>query len=203
MLDSPGALNLPGYANDNVEGFLYPATYEIEADSDATAILNQMVGKFNEVATAIDLENRADAAGLDPYDVVITASLLEAEGIPADFGKVSRVVANRLEEGMPLQFDSTSNYASGTDNIQLTEAQKQDDNPYNSYLNYGLPPTPIGQPGEAALEAALEPEPGNWLYFVTVNPTTKTTKFTASYQEFLTYVQELNAYLRAQPSASP
>ena len=203
VLDSPGALNLPGYANDNVEGFLYPATYEIEADSDATAILNQMVGKFNEVATAIDLENRADAAGLDPYDVVITASLLEAEGIPADFGKVSRVVANRLEEGMPLQFDSTSNYASGTDNIQLTEAQKQDDNPYNSYLNYGLPPTPIGQPGEAALEAALEPEPGNWLYFVTVNPTTKTTKFTASYQEFLTYVQELNAYLRAQPSASP
>lgn len=203
VLAAPQSLNLPAYADDNAEGFLFPATYEIEPGSDATAILSQMVAKFNEEAQAMNLEDRADAAGLDPYDVVITASLLEAEGIPEDFGKVSRVVANRLEEGMPLQFDSTSNYASDTDNIQLTEAQKADDNPYNTYLNYGLPPTPIGQPGKAALEAALAPATGDWLYFVTVNPSTKTTKFTASYKEFLTYVEELNAYLRTQPSASP
>ena len=203
VLAAPESLNLPAYADGNPEGFLYPATYEIEPGSDATAILSQMVAKFNAEAQAMNLADRADAAGLDPYDVVITASLLEAEGIPEDFGKVARVVANRLEEGMPLQFDSTSNYASGTDNIQLTEAQKDDDNPYNTYLNYGLPPTPIGQPGKAALEAALEPESGDWLYFVTVNPSTKVTKFTASYKEFLTYVEELNAYLRTQPSASP
>ncbi len=203
-LQDPQALGLPEHSNGNAEGFLFPATYEIPPAATAASILKQMVDKFNEVAADINLESRAKQEGITPYQAVTIASLLEAEGVPADFGKVSRVVENRISEGMPLQFDSTSNYASKASNIQLTDSQKDEDTPYNTYKNKGLPPTPIGQPGKAALEAALSPEPGDWLYFVTVDPGKKITKFTASYKEFLGYVDELNAYLRENPpSKSP
>jgi UPF0755 protein len=111
--------------------------------------------------------------------------LLEGEGQPEHFGRVARVIENRFEQKMPLQFDSTVNYGLGTSEISLTQSQLDTQTPYNSYLNPGLPPTPIGSPGEAALRAALDPPPGNWLYFVTVNPDTGETRFSKSYQEFL------------------
>ncbi len=193
-----GDLGLPAYAKGNAEGFLYPATYEVQPKSTATDILKQMVAKFNEVAAKLNLEQRAVESGRSPYDVVITASLLEGEGTPTDFPKIARVVDNRLAKGMPLQFDSTLNYATKSSNIQLSKEQLELDSPYNSYKNKGLPPTPIGQPGEAALSAALAPEAGDWLYFVTVDPEKKVTKFTASYEEFQTFVQELNANLKKQ-----
>lgn len=191
----PSNLGLPSWANGNPEGFLYPATYEFQPDSSALTLMQGMVAKFNEVAKAINLEGEAANQGLDPYDVVITASLVEAEGGAEDFGKVARVVRNRLEQGMPLQFDSTSNYASDSSNIQLTDEQKYEDTPYNTYLYTGLIPTPINQPGEAALKAALFPEEGDWLFFVSVNPDKKITKFTADYEEFLGFSDELLNYL--------
>ena len=191
-----GGLGLPVYAKGNAEGFLYPATYEVQPKEGAADILKQMIAKFNEVAAKLNLEQQAIASGRSPYDVVITASLLEGEGTPTDFPKIARVVDNRLEKGMPLQFDSTLNYATKSSNIQLTKEQLALDSPYNSYKNKGLPPTPIGQPGEAALKAALSPEAGDWLYFVTVDPDKKITKFTASYEEFQTFVQELNSNLK-------
>lgn len=206
-LKNPSELGLPVYANGNAEGFLFPSTYEFQPSATATSVLQQMIGQFNSVAARINLESEAEAQGISPYDVVITASLLEAEGQPQDFGKVSRVVRNRLAQGMPLQFDSTSNYGSNSSNINLTQDQKNEDTPYNTYLNNGLTPTPIGQPGEAALLAALEPEPGDWIFFVTVDPDKKITKFTADYQEHLAFVEEFNQYLAAHPelyaSASP
>lgn len=188
-------LGLPVWANGNAEGFLFPATYEFGPDSTAAGLLQTMVSTFNATAKEIDLEGRAAAAGREPYDIVIEASLVEAEGIPEDFAKVATVINNRMAAGMPLQFDSTSNYASDSSNIQLSEAQLAEDTPYNTYLNTGLTPTPINQPGRAALEAVLEPEPGPWIYFVATDPDAKITKFTDDYQEHLRNVDEMFAKL--------
>lgn len=194
-LDSPDTLGLPAYANGNAEGFLFPATYEYQPNSTAEGILTQMVSTFNQVAAEIDLEGRAANEGRDPYDIVIEASLVEAEGIPEDFAKVATVIDNRMEQGMPLQFDSTSNYASDEANIQLSERQLAEDTPYNTYKYTGLTPTPINQPGQAALEAVLDPEPGPWIYFVATDPDAKITKFTDDYQEHLANVDEMFANL--------
>lgn len=202
VLKNPASLGLPAYANNNAEGFLYPATYEVAPDATAESVLQEMVATFNKNAAEIRLEQRAATQGRNPYDIVIIASLLDAEGTPNDYGKIARVVSNRLAQGMPLQFDSTVNYSSNSSNIQLTQEQLASDSPYNTYKIKGLPPTPIGQADRNAMEAALDPTPGDWLFFVTVNPSTKETKFTASYQEFLGFVDELNDYLRANPQTT-
>ena len=194
-LDKPRDLGLPDWAKDNAEGFLFPATYEVAGDEDAEALLKTLVSRFNQASTDIGLEDRADALGITPYDALIIASLVQAEGVPNDFAKVARVIYNRLEAGMPLQFDSTVSYALGIDEISLDADQLATDSPYNTYENAGLPPTPINSPGEAAIEAALSPARGKWLYFVAVNPDTKETKFTKSYEKFLEYKAQFQQYL--------
>jgi UPF0755 protein len=128
------------------------------------------------------------------YEIVIIASLVEAEARDAeDFGKVARVVYNRLDQGMALQFDSTVNYALNADKEIVSNQDLGVDSPYNTYKNQGLPPGPIDSPGLAALQAAVNPTPGNWLYFVTTNPKTGETKFTDSYAQFLKYKDELKS----------
>ena len=143
----------------------------------------------------MDLVQRAQALNRSPYEILTVASLLEAEVRPADFTKVARVIYNRLDAGMPLQLDSTVAYATGADDLMLTQEQMDTASPYNTYLNTGLPPTPINSPGEAALDAALSPAQGPWLYFVTVNPKTGETKFAKGYQRFLRLKAELQANL--------
>jgi len=96
---------------------------------------------------------------------------------------------------MPLQFDSTVSYALGIAELQLSAEQLETDSPYNTYQVEGLPPTPINSPGEAAIEAALDPAKAKWLYFVTVNPGTKETKFAKDYDRFLTLKAQLQEYL--------
>ncbi len=189
-LKDPEPLGLPDYAKGNAEGFLYPATYEVPPDAEAGDVLKQMFASYNAAAekTGVMRTKRA------PYDIVIIASLIEGEARhPDDFGKVARVVYNRLEQGMPLQFDSTVNYALKADKELVTIDDLGTDSPYNTYQHTGLPPAPISSPGEAALTAAVNPTPGDWLYFVTVNPQTGETKFTASYDEFLDFKQELKS----------
>ncbi|NEE28173.1 endolytic transglycosylase MltG, partial [Streptomyces sp. SID7982] len=118
-------------------------------------------------------------------------SIVQAEAdTPADMGKVARVVYNRLLKDMPLQMDSTINYALKRSTLDTTTADTQLDSPYNSYRIKGLPPTPIGNPGEEALRAAVRPTPGPWLYFVTVGP--GDTRFTDSYDEQQKNVEEFN-----------
>lgn len=190
-------LGLPSYANGNVEGFLFPATYEFAPGTSAEQMISEMLAKFNAEAIKIDLEKRAQALGRTPYEIVTIASLLEGEGTPQDFGKVAQVVYNRLAEPMPLQFDSTVNYGLGKADVILTTELLKTDTPYNSYLRVGLPPTPINGPGALSLEAALTPEPGDWLYFVTVDLNTKESKFTSSYREFLRFKDELLAFCDA------
>lgn len=187
---SAAQLGLPDYAKGNPEGFLYPATYDVQPNADAASVLQQL---FEAYATA------AAKAGVDrtnrtPEEIVIIASLVEAEARnPEDFGKVARVVYNRLQQGMPLQFDSTVNYALKADKQIVTYEDLSADSAYNTYQHTGLPPAPINSPGLAAMTAAVNPTPGDWLYFVTVDPQKGTTKFTGDYQEFLKFKNELKS----------
>jgi UPF0755 protein len=192
----PRELGLPAYANGRLEGFLYPSRYDIHDATDARTALREMVARFRAEAAALRLEERAAALGMSPYQVLIVASLVQAEARhPQDFGKVSRVIYNRLggrfEWERRLQFDSTVNYARKTRQLRLSlreiEALRS---PYNTYTRTGLPPTPVDNPGRAAIEAALAPTPGDWRYFVTVNPATGETRFTADYRQFLVWKEE-------------
>lgn len=181
----PGALGLPPYANGKAEGFLYPATYEIDPTTSATDALATMVARFNQEAGQINLAEGAQALGRSPYDVVTVASMIEKEAkIPADYPKVARVVYNRLAKSMPLQFDSTINYVLPERKGHLSNADLQTPSPYNTYLHPGLPPGPIDSPGEQALQAALHPAQGDWIYFITIDAQGDSA-FTASYPEFL------------------
>ncbi len=189
-LSDPEDLGLPAWARDRPEGFLFPATYDIAGDETATGLLQSFVKRFNQASAEVGLEERASTVGLRPYKVLIVASLLQAEVAPADFAKAARVVYNRLDAGMPLQFDSTVSYALGIKEIQLNAEQLSTESPYNTYTTKGLPPGPINSPGEAALRAALEPADGDWLYFVSVDPAAGITKFTKDYDEFLVFKRE-------------
>ncbi len=193
------SLGLPKYANGNVEGFLFPATYEFAPGTTAEQMISAMLARFNSEAARMDLESRAKAMGRTPYEIVTIASLLEGEGHPRDFTKVAQVVYNRLAEPMRLQFDSIVNYGLGIADVLLTTELLNTDTPYNSYLRDGLPPTPINGPGAEALEAALTPAVGDWLYFITVDLSTQETKFTRSYPEFLIYKDELLAFCDTNP----
>jgi UPF0755 protein len=113
---------------------------------------------------------------LSAYEALIVASLVEGEGIPSDFAKIARVVYNRLKEPMPLEFDSTTNYGRELagkprkSSAQFTRAELRDpSNPYRTHDKPGLPPGPIANPGKAALDAAVLPAGGPWLYFVRID----------------------------------
>lgn len=185
ILEDPSVLDLPAVANNNLEGFLFPATYEIEKNATAQSVIQKMVDRFRQAYTELELSRRAAAAGRSVREIIIIASILELEGKVGDYPKISRVIENRLKVGMLLQMDSTVNYALGTKELQLTLEQLKNPSLFNTYVHKGLPPGPIGNPGEAALEAALEPAPGAWLYFVTTNPKKGITEFAVTYEEFL------------------
>ncbi len=181
VLASPAALGLPSYANNRPEGYLFPATYSVQPKMTAADVLRAMVQQFNTEAARINLTATARRVNLTPVEAVIVASLVQAEGGKvADFPKIARVIYNRLDVSMPLQLDSTVMYALHTYGILATNQQIKTASPYNTYLHKGLPPGPIDSPGLAAINAALHPAHGNWLYFVTVDPKTRRTEFTAS-----------------------
>lgn len=189
------SLGLPKWANGNAEGFLFPATYEFPPKSSAKDMIKTMIDRWHQAAKELRFTDMAKKTGYSPYEVMVIASLVQAEGHPDDYGKVSRVVYNRLAAGMPLQFDATVNYALKKTDINLSPEEIATSSPYNTYQNTGLPPTPINQPGQAAMAAALEPDDGDWLYFVAVNPDTGETKFTADYNEFLKFKAQFEKYI--------
>ena len=173
------------FSNRKIEGLLYPAFYSKSKTDSAKTMLQDMVNRFEASTQGLTWEYLK----YKPYELLTIASLVESEGIPIDFPKVARVIYNRLEIGMPLQFDSTVHYIfDRRGEIQLSIQDTKVKNPYNTFQNRGLPPGPIGSPTRAAIEAALNPESGPWLYFVTVLP--KQTKFTADYDEFLKFKAE-------------
>jgi UPF0755 protein len=197
-LQDPTQLGLPVWAKNRPEGFMFPATYDLTGDESAESLLQNFVKRFDQASSETDLVSRAVKIGRTPYEVLIVASLLQGEGTPNDFAKIARVVYNRLDAGMPLQFDSTVAYGLGITRLNLTQEQLDSTSPYNTYVVKGLPPTPINSPGDAAIEAALNPANGKWLYFVTVNPDTKETKFAKTYEKFLRLKSEYQEYVKSK-----
>lgn len=185
---NPAALGLPPWARNRLEGFLFPATYDVEPGTSAVEVLSDMVSRFLVAAEETALEARAAELGVSPYELVTIASLVEAETPKDDQrGKVARVVFNRLKIRQRLEFDSTIRYAyalRGVDKKRLLFRDLDIDSPFNTYRRSGLPPTPINSPGEAALLAAAEPEPGPWLYFVVIDKAGNSA-FSDNYQQFL------------------
>ena len=182
-LDNPGELGLPADAEGNPEGFLYPATYTIEPGTTARELLQQMVARGLEVEEELDIETRAQALGYTRTEILTIASILEYEVDTDDFARGARVIYNRLDVGEALRMDSTVHYISGrSGDVFTTDEERNSDSPYNTYRFPGLPPGPIGSPGEASIEAALNPESGDWMYFV-ADPETGETTFTNTYAE--------------------
>lgn len=198
-LAKPQTLGLPSYAKNKPEGFLFPDTYELTNTASATAVLKQMTGRFGQVSDEIDLEGRAKAMKMSPLEIVIVASIIEAEvNREEDRPKVARVLYNRLNKGMKLQLDSTVLYAvHKSGKLTTTDADRANKSAYNTYVHAGLPPGPIAAPGKQALQAAANPTPGGWYYWVAVNPDTGETKFAKNKAEHDRYVREFQAWCQA------
>jgi UPF0755 protein len=174
----------------NLEGFLFPDTYRIEEgdEADEQALLQQMVERFDAVATEAGYRESESAVGLTPYQLVIVASIIEREAkVAEDRPKVARVIYNRLAQGIPLGIDATLLYAIGHKET-LTESDLATDTPYNTRLYPGLPPTPIAMPSQESIEAAINPEPGPWLYYVLIEDDRHF--FTDDFDEFNRVAQE-------------
>lgn len=203
-LGNASGLGLPDWAEGNPEGYLFPATYELQPDDRPIDILAKMVSRWRQAADDSDLEARAAELGRTPQEIMTIASLVEAEGRGDDMARISRVIWNRLEgpgskggtNGL-LQIDAAVNYAldrKGTIRLTTAEIDSVADSPYNTYKHVGLPPTPIGNPGDDSITAATAPADGDWYYYVTVDLATGETKFTSSYDEFLVFKAEYNRY---------
>ncbi|PYC76355.1 endolytic transglycosylase MltG [Streptomyces tateyamensis] len=193
-------LGLPDYAAGNPEGLLFPATYSVTGETTPLSLLQQMVHHGAGEFTTAGLDE--GSGRLTAYQVLVVASLVQGESDnPEDMAKVARVVYNRLAKQLPLQLDSTINYALGRTTLHTSVTDTQLDSPYNTYRAPGLPPTPIDNPGHDALAAALNPAPGDWLYFVTVRP--GDTRFTDSEEQHRKNVDEFNAYQAQHGSPAP
>jgi UPF0755 protein len=182
----PAELGLPDYAENQLEGFLFPATYEVQPGATAADVLTMLVDRFKQAADTVGLEQGAKELGLTPYEVVIVASLIEREvKFDDEYGKVARVVYNRLDQGIPLGIDAAIAFGVGKNAGEpLTKSDLAKDTPYENRRQRGLPPTPIASPGEATLMGALNPDDGDILYYVLATQEGRTF-FTSSYQEFL------------------
>lgn len=161
------ALGLPEYAEGRLEGFLFPATYELEPGTTAVQALSQMVDRFEQAAETVGLEEGARALGRTPYEIVIVASLIEREvKFDDEYPRVAQVVYNRLEQGERIDIDAAVLYGLGRTSGGLTRSDLDSDSPYNLRKFKGLPPTPISSPGEATLAGALDPSGGDELFYV-------------------------------------
>ncbi|MDQ3978446.1 MAG: endolytic transglycosylase MltG [Actinomycetota bacterium] len=155
--------------SNNLEGLILPETYFLGKDDDETAILRRMVETFDQAATELGLVTGAARNRVTPYEVVIIASMVEREArLPEERGQISRVIYNRLANDMRLQIDATVLYALGERKNVVLFSDLEVNSPYNTYKVDGLPPGPIASPGRKALEAAISPAPGPWLYYVLI-----------------------------------
>ena len=161
------ALELPSYAKGKLEGFLFPDTYDLEPDTTAADLIESMVDEYKTAVDDAGLVQKAAAANLSPYEMVIVGSLVEKETQQADErGKVARVIYNRLDQDFFLGIDASVRYGLGKFTGALSVADLAKDTPYNNRIHKGLPPTPIANPGIASLQAAVAPAKGPWLYYV-------------------------------------
>ena len=162
---APSPSAMPPGAIEPYEGLLFPDTYYLGPDSTPEELLTQMVTRFDEVLTRLGYGAAPQTVGMSAYQTVVLASLIEREArVGSERAKISRVIHNRLAANWFLGIDASIVYVTG--NTQLTLTDLQTESPYNTRLVKGLPPTPIGSPGKASLEAAMAPLPGQWMYYV-------------------------------------
>ena len=178
----------------SLEGYLFPATYDLDKSLTAKQILQMMVNRMTE---------ELDAAGVAPnkrHEVLTLASVIQKEARKTgDFYKVSRVFLNRIANGMHLQSDATVSYGSGGTTVTTTDAERADPNLYNTYVHAGLPVGPISAPGSLAIDAALHPAAGDWLYFCAINLKTGETVFSKTFAEHQRAVAQWQQWMRENP----
>jgi UPF0755 protein len=160
------------HGTPDLEGFLFPATYDMDPGAPATRLVEEQLTAFQENFGAEDV-SRAKALGVTPYGLLTVASMVEREAqVPGDRAKIAAVIYNRLKAGMPLGIDAAIYYAVEMEkNIptythELTESQLQINSAYNTRTHTGLPPTPISNPGSASIQAAAHPARVPYLYYV-------------------------------------
>ncbi|MBF8185155.1 endolytic transglycosylase MltG [Nonomuraea sp. K274] len=191
-----GEFDLPSYARNKLEGYAFPATYEFQPKTTPAEMLAAMVKRFNQTAESADLQGGAKDLGRTPHEIMVIASIVQAEGGRyEDMPKIARVIYNRLDHKPPmrLRMDSTVFYGLGTYGTAATNADLESDSKYNTYKFDGLPPGPISNPGDHAIEAALNPAKGDWLYFVATDPKSNVTKFATTEAEFQVLLNEYRA----------
>lgn len=149
-----------------LEGMVLPGVYDVKPGWSAEEVLKEVLSSSAAQFEAAGLPDAAKATKRKPYEIVVIASIVEREAVTHDFGKVSRVIYNRLDENMRLEMDSTINYVLDRPHIRTSPEDRARPGPYNSYRNTTLPPTPISSPSPEAITAALKPPQGSWLYFV-------------------------------------
>lgn len=195
----PQALGLPKWVGKNIEGYLYPDTYDMINVETAEEALQMMTDEYMQVAKQLNVEAGAKNNGMTAQEIMALAAIVEAEvNRDADRPKVARVIYNRLNQGWKLGMDSTVHYAVGkTGSVTTSAEDRANPSPYNTYLHPGLPPGPIGSPSRKSIEAALNPADGNWMYFVTINLETGETVFAVNDQEHAANVAKYQAYCQA------
>ncbi|KAA9151469.1 endolytic transglycosylase MltG [Microbacterium lushaniae] len=189
----PSAYGVP---SDSLEGWLFPATYTFDPAATPSDVIARLV------ARTVESLDQAGVPEADRQRVLTVASIVEREGRPDDFAKVSRVIQNRLDQGMKLQMDSTAQYGYGelhAGSASTSDEAQFDDNPWNTYVIDGLPAGPIANPGDAAIEAAMHPADGPWLFFVTVNLDTGETVFTTTADEHEAARQQWISWCKDNP----
>jgi UPF0755 protein len=187
-----------GVQAQSLEGWLFPALYEFDPGVTATQVIQRMVDRTRESLAA------AGVPAGDEERVLTIASIIQREGRTDDFAKVSRVIQNRLDIDMKLQMDSTAQYGYGSlhEGVVSSSAEAlEDPNPWNTYVNTGLPVTPIASPNDAAIKAAMNPADGPWIYFVTIDLSTGETQFSETYEEHQAGIEKWRSWCRENPDA--
>jgi UPF0755 protein len=175
-----------------LEGLILPGDYDVAPGADAKTLLASVMLASTARWNSSDIITAAAGQHLTPYQAATVASVVEREGITADMPQVARVVFNRLARKMKWEMDSTVNYALNRAQIATSAADRANPSAYNTYAHAGMPPTPISSPSVAALDATVDPAPGNWLFFVKVDKAGKSC-FSATEAEHRVCVQKARA----------
>lgn len=165
-----------------IEGLITPGVHQFNPQDDPATIISTLVRTSAERYEETGLQKSAEAVGLSPYQLITAASLVEMEAPAGDFDKVARVILNRLDEPMRLEFDSTVNYDLRDQEIATTDEDRARVTPWNTYAMDGLPATPISSPSLEAIDAMEHPADGPWLFFVTVDKNGRTV-FSTTFEE--------------------
>jgi peptidoglycan lytic transglycosylase G len=200
-------INLAAYGaprnTPDLEGFLFPNTYQLVEPISTQKLVNDQLKTFRQQFAHVNLAY-ARSKHLTPYEVLVIASLVQGEAATAhDQPLIASVIYNRLGAGMPLQLDATTRYATGNYTKPLTQSQLNSRSPYNTRIHKGLPPTPIDNPGVAAIRAAAHPAHTNFLYFVAKVCGNGSSVFESSYKKFQADVAKYQQARRSRGGRSP